>query len=128
MVTMDPADTRTSILYSSGQGNEYFGWKDRTGATARELADTFEERFSEMCDAGRGSDWAYTGWYVEMLGHAEEGWLPEFYADYGVDESHGVWFTSHESKVGPMPTLPLPPPGEAPDPGWPQNVGDSEDG
>ena len=105
---------------SGGDGNEYFGWTDRKAASARELADTFLERFPEICKASRGADWLYAGWFVELLGVAEQGWFPFLYADYGVDESHGLRLTSPDDRVdkGGMPTLPPPPQGEAPDPGW----------
>ncbi len=90
-------------------------WKDRTTANARQLADTFVERFPEIAEAGKGWDWPYAGWFVEMLGVAEAGYFPYVYADYPVDESNGMNL-NHVEEVGvrlaPAPTLPLPPPGE----------------
>ena len=80
---------------------------------------------TKLCD-GKGADWAYAGWFIEMLGLAECGWFPIVYADYDLDESHGLVLT-HPGREpeGRKPTLPLPPPGEAEDPGWP-NEDESE--
>ena len=119
-------DSELVALYSSGQENEYFGWTDRKESTARQLADTFLERFPRICAASKGADWAYAGWFIEMLGLAECGWFPIVYADYDLDESHGLVLT-HPGREpeGRKPTLPLPPPGEAEDPGWP-NEDESE--
>ena len=63
----------------------------------------------------------YAGWFVELLGVAEQGWFPYLYADYDVDESHGLALSSPDERLeaaGNKPTLPPPPPGEAEDPGW----------
>ncbi|MHB1517573.1 MAG: hypothetical protein ACYCVN_00715 [Acidimicrobiales bacterium] len=115
-------DGRLVATYSSGgEGNEYFGWTDRKDADARVLADTFVERFPEICGASRGADWLYAGWFVEVLGIAEQGWFPYLYADYDIDESHGLALSSPDERLeaaGNKPTLPPPPPGEADDPGW----------
>jgi len=53
--------------YSSGSEREYFNWKDAGHATPSKLADLFIERFPEIAAAGRGSDWLYAGWYLDML-------------------------------------------------------------
>jgi hypothetical protein len=83
------------------------------------LAATFLERFPQLCESGRGSDWVYAGWFVEMLGLAERGWFVEIYADGEIDESHGLALIHPDSRPpGKKPTLPPPPPGEADDPGW----------
>lgn len=101
--------------YTSGSENQYFGWADRTTATARQLADTFVERFPAVIEASEGRDWLYAGWFVEVLGLAERGFFPYFYADYGPDETNGVQFrrvNEPRANLGPEPSLPLPPPGE----------------
>lgn len=59
--------------YTSGQDNEYFGWKDASNASARDLARLFVERFPDICRKGEGLDWAYAGWLTDVLGHAELG-------------------------------------------------------
>ncbi len=115
-------DDRILAHYGSGQENEYFGWKDRKSASARELAETFLQRYPVICEAARGADWAYAGWFVEMLGIAEQGWFPIVYADYEIDESHGLVLT-YPSDLAPVhqkPTLPPPPPGEVDDM-WPNS-------
>jgi len=109
-------DNQTVATYSSGgEGNEYFGWTDRAGADARKLADTFLERFPRICEQGKGPDWAYAGWFVEVLGLAEGGWFPIIYADWEIDESEGLNLIRVDGGNKPnvaRPVLPPPPPGE----------------
>jgi len=98
-----------SANYSSSMGAEYFGWADAKKATARDLAAMFSARFPDLLAAGHGRDWAYAGWYVEMLGHAERGDLPVAYADW-YEEPDARWLpTTRGFESG----LPMPPPGEA---------------
>ena len=98
-----------SANYSSSMGADYFGWKDSRKATARDLAERFSERFPDIVSAGQGRDWAYAGWFVEMLGHAERGHLPVSYADW-YEEPDPRWLpTTKGFDSG----LPMPPPGEA---------------
>lgn len=103
--------------YTSGSENKYFGWEDCATATARQLADTFVERFPKITNAGMGWDWLYAGWYVEMLGAAESGYFPVVYdEDPEMDESSGMKLICVEEpgvRLGPSPILPLPPPGES---------------
>jgi hypothetical protein len=79
----------------------------RSPRHARELADKFEVRFREITEAGRGRDWAYAGWYVEMLGVAERGDLPVSYADW-YDTPDSRWLPT---TAGCGSGLPMPPPG-----------------
>jgi hypothetical protein len=71
--------------YSTGQGNRYFDWPDAAGDSARELAVKFIQRFPGIVRSGQGVDWAYAGWFVFMLGVAEHGRLPIFFADYPLE-------------------------------------------
>lgn len=94
-------------------GDSYFRFGDRhRAATARVLADTFAVRYPELCASGRGADWAYAGWFVELLGLAEQGWFPNCYTgSWPINESDppeliNPWETSSDKK----PTLPPPPP------------------
>jgi len=64
-------------LYTSGAGNEYFGWKDAAEDNARQLALKFAERFPTIVAQSQGRDWEYVGWYLEMLGWAEAGHFPQ---------------------------------------------------
>lgn len=100
---------RESAHYNSGMSNEYFGWQDATADTARQLAAKFVERFAAIAHAGRGRDWAYAGWYTEMLGFAERGELPIAYADWLSAPDPRSLPTSPGFESG----LPMPPPGEA---------------
>jgi hypothetical protein len=99
--------------YSSAAGNEYFGWKDAENNTARELAVKFVERYARVVESAKGEDWQYAGWYVQMLGYAEQGDFPIAYADFSAAGKEPPprflpttkhWFDS---------TLPLPPGGLA---------------
>jgi hypothetical protein len=104
-----PSDYEIGAIYSSAMSNEYFGWKDASSDTARTLADKFVQRNSDLLKESVGADWSYVGWYVEMLGHAERGYLPVAYAD---------WY--EQPRLGYLPTLgddqrllPMPPGGQA---------------
>jgi hypothetical protein len=100
---------RPLISEVGNQDNQYFDWPDRKVATARQLADTFIERFGHIANAGRGEDWFYAGWYVQMLGLAEIGYFPFAYGDYlESDYFELVALGAPE----PPPHLPKPPPGE----------------
>lgn len=82
----EPKDWEEGIaLYTSGDEDKYFGWKDAPGKNARLLASLFIERFPAIAAKGSGWDWAYAGWYVTMLGAAEAGEFPVYFADYPVD-------------------------------------------
>lgn len=98
--------------YSSGQENEYFGWRDATGDTVQQLAERFTKRFPEILAASRGDDWSYAGWYVKMLGYAEREMFPIAYADSDEDpDPRFLPLCGHSSD------LPMPPPGDADDEG-----------
>lgn len=95
--------------YTSGQDNAYFGWEDARQDTARHLAAKFLERFPEIARKGRGLDWPYVGWYVQMLGFAERGAFPVAYADWCDAPVAGYLPTTESCASG----LPIPPGGEA---------------
>lgn len=93
--------------YSTGQSNAYFGWEDARQDTARQLAAKFIDRFSTIARLGQGVDWAYAGWFVQMLGMAEHGELPMAY-DNGYMTPDPHWLpTTAEIDSG----LPMPPAG-----------------
>ena len=99
--------------YTSGQGNDYFGWTDARSATARQLAMLFVERFPDIVARSRGQDWPYAGWYVQMLGVAETGHLPIAYCDWEDLSTAKVVKTISVGNVAGSAILPLPPPGLA---------------
>lgn len=104
---------REAIHYGSGQAAGYFGWEDARDDTVPRLADRFVERCPEIVRAGLGRDWAYVGWYVEMLGLAERDAFPIAYYDaYGPIDPD--WFPTTSDE--PWARLPMPPGGEAEDP------------
>lgn len=98
-----------AVHYSSGQENQYFGWSDAMQDTARQLATRFLARFPAIADKGKGRDWEYAGWYVEMLGLAEQGSLPVAYADWSGKPDPRWLPTMQGFDSG----LPMPPGGDA---------------
>ena len=94
--------------YTSGQKNEYFGWKDAKADTARELAVKFIKRFPNIAKGGLGEDWEYAGWYVQMLGFAERGEFPVAYADWW-EEPDPRWLPTDKGIKSNLPMPPLTP-------------------
>lgn len=88
------------ISYSTGDENRFFGFEDGEGKSARQLAQMFVDRFPELAVRAEGKDRLYVGWYVEMLGAAEHGRLPIFFADYDLEPN--------------LEEMPPPPPIDAP--------------
>ncbi|MEC9405728.1 MAG: hypothetical protein VX549_00460 [Pseudomonadota bacterium] len=79
----DPRISVENALYSSAQGKHYFEWADAAADGARELAAKFIQRFPRLCETAMGRDWRYVGWYSELLGWVEAGYLPVEFGDYG---------------------------------------------
>ena len=98
----------TVARYSTGEDRAYFGWEDCSQDDSRQLARKFLERFANLANRGRGRDWAYAGWFTELLGHAEHGDFPISYWDPMSDDSledmkRAVWLTSSERAPFPLP-------------------------
>jgi hypothetical protein len=112
MVTRDDDDL--VARYLAPTGSQYFGWSDASGATARDLARLFLERFPDICSRGLGRDWSYAGWFVEVLGVAEGGRFPVAYTKSdgltlgGEDRPSSLVTTSIASSLEPV-ELPPPP-------------------
>jgi hypothetical protein len=96
--------------YTSAAGDEYFGWTDAAHDTPSALARKFIERFPDAVEAGRGSDWLYAGWYVEMLHLTYPHHFPYAMADWETPDDY-MDTVSPVSSVGVK--VPLPPPGRA---------------
>lgn len=71
--------------YSSASGRRYFDWDDAGEDAPVQLAEKFAARFPSIVERSFGADWRYAGWFVEMLGFAERGAFPIFFADYPLD-------------------------------------------
>jgi hypothetical protein len=96
--------------YTSAAGAEYFGWTDAAHDTPSALARKFIARFPEAVEAGRGSDWLYAGWYVEMLHVTYPHHFPYAMADRDIPDG----YLDTISPVADDPVrVPLPPPGLA---------------
>lgn len=96
-------------IYTTGQRDEFFAWKDARDDTPQELADKFIKRFPNIASKGQGEDWPYVGWYMLMLNLARRDHLPYAFADW-LTEPDWAWLPmTGDEKV----RLPMPPPGEA---------------
>ncbi len=104
---MVASDGTLTARYSSADPT-YFAWADARHAAPDRLARLFIERFPEIVAAGRGRDWAYAGWYLEMLNVTYPAGLPIAYADYPLPEGALATINTGDRVV-----VPLPPPGEA---------------
>ena len=101
---------RLAAHYTSADGRAYFGWTDATHQGPDRLAEWFVARFPEIAEAGRGSDWLYAGWYVEMLHLTYPASFPIAFADWETPAN----CLATVGDAGPA-RVPLPPPGEADD-------------
>ena len=101
---------RLAAHYSSGQEKKYFGWEDAAHVSSSGLAELFIDRFPEIAEAGRGSDWLYVGWYLEMLHLTYPDSLPIAYADWDLPKGC-LASTGGKHDV----RIPLPPPGWGPE-------------
>jgi len=101
--------------FTTGQDRQYFEWNDCKQDDACHLAQKFIERFPKICEMGLGRDWAYAGWFSELLGHAENGRFPySYWDDMTSSTSRAVWLTFGEEVP-----FPLPPPGGLETEFWP---------
>ena len=89
--------------YSSGAGDEYFGWQDVAGDSPEELAEKFVERFPHLASEGQGEDPQYVRWYKVMLDDTEPDGLPCAYADRPVSRSGLSWFHGSMDVEIPLP-------------------------
>lgn len=62
--------------FSSAAPSYPFDWKDAGSDDARDLAAKMITRFPDLMQASLGRDWAYVGWFAEMMGWVEAGRLP----------------------------------------------------
>lgn len=63
-------------VYLAEQGHQYFGWTDATTDDARALTEKFVARFPRLCEVSITRDWRYCGWYTELLGWVDAGFMP----------------------------------------------------
>lgn len=92
--------------YSSGMERNYFGWEDAGYLTPGKLANIFIERFPKIAEAGKGSDWLYAGWYLEMLHLTYPDAFPVAYDDYWRSTDHLKLINGRKDIK-----IPIPPPG-----------------
>lgn len=95
--------------YTTGQDLNFFGWEDAGNASAPQMADKFIDRFPEIAAAGLGPDWAYAGWYQEMMRLTEPDSFPIAYSDYFDDDVDGLPCVGGDRASGLV--VPMPPPG-----------------
>ncbi len=92
--------------YSSASGTDYFEWGGVSHLSASQLAERFIARFPDVAAEGYGPDWAYAGWYIDMLHRTYPDALPIATAAY-LNADHYL-ATTREGVI-----VPLPPPGWA---------------
>ena len=89
-------------LYSSSQGHKCFGWQEAGDCFPEGLAQLFAERFSGICEAGRGRDWEYAGWLSELTGHVSRTRLLPFvqaeYFEPGPEDLNFLPLKSYEAE------------------------------
>lgn len=76
-----PANVERAIKYTPQGDGTYFGWKDSSKDTARQLAAKLLSKSPEIVREGSIEDWAYAGWLSYTLMLAEHGQLPVFYGE-----------------------------------------------
>ena len=114
----DELATRYGTRGSVGQvqqrhGDHYLDVVTTPASTPGGLARRFIEKYPNIVELGRGSDWSYAGWYVEMLHLTYPNALPIAYANFLLPRGY---LTTDVLGEDPKVQVPLPPPGEAPDP------------
>lgn len=82
-----PRSADGTLMYVVEQPNGIFGWDDADSDNARQLAAKFIERYRDFAERCKGSDWAYAGWFTEVLGAAERGQLPFFFIGFEEDDA-----------------------------------------
>lgn len=99
------------VVYSSASETSYFDWKDTHTDNARQLADKFVLRFPELCERGRGRDWAYAGWLSELLGALErEHAVPFIMEEYFEPAPQHLTYLPLHRASGEKGSFDLPPP------------------
>jgi hypothetical protein len=93
--------------YTTGEGVRFCGWRDlHPSTTPSGLANRFAARFPDIVRAGHGSDWAYSGWYVEMLHLTYPSLLPYALADWDTPDDYLPVTGDPDESM----RIPLPPP------------------
>jgi hypothetical protein len=112
-----PSHFRDGLIaeVSSGDFSHPFGWsKSIAKMSIEKMADLFIERFPAIARQSEGSDWAYAGWYQEMLMRISANRVPiAFYRDAYEEIVHDTMQlvcidnSSDGMRVGEMPLPPL---------------------
>ena len=58
---------KSAASFSSGHKDKHFGWSNAGALTPLKWAHRFLREFPILANLGKGSDWAYAGWYQEMI-------------------------------------------------------------
>jgi hypothetical protein len=92
--------------WTNANEDDIFGTPEAQHMSPIELADLFTNTYPDILNA---SDWAYAGWYVEMLGSVDQNFFPIFYADHLSATDRLVPFVT-DQPTEETPRLALPPP------------------
>lgn len=80
--------------HTSGQsGHDYFAWEDAKNANARALAELIKRRFPRLLQSCIGQNFEYAGWFVYLLGEAENEKLPLFFLEYNNTKQGRIFST-----------------------------------
>ena len=93
--TTNPRDE--AAYHGSAMENKYFGWEDAPGKTPNELANLFIERLPRVAELSLTRDWGYAGWFNELLGKIENGWIPVCYYVATGHNVEGVELNRHSA-------------------------------
>jgi hypothetical protein len=86
--------TYEQTYHSSGQdGFDYFGWSDARKASAKELAELIKKRFPRLIQSCQGENFEYVGWFVYVIGQAEQERLPLFFLEYNQPTKEKIFST-----------------------------------
>ena len=109
-------DNGQAVYYSTAQKGDLFGWRNLKDRSREALADRFIKTWPEVCAKAKGRDWAYVGWFAEMLRFAHDGLLPASFENWGNGpgpQGAAAWLASATTfAVTTHHRLPRPPGGE----------------
>lgn len=94
-------DTDSLAFHSSGNGTEFFLWRDAKEDSPKQLADKFISRFPRISEKGRGIDQVYTEWFNKVIEVVKHGALPYVEGEDPIN----INFVNYRDYTMPLPTL-----------------------
>lgn len=100
-------DFDAGLHHTTGNGAHPFSWHDAAGLGPDELAELFLERCPALAQRGWGADWAYAGWYLDVLTQASRNLFPIAYFDGDLPDAGVLKLVGRQSAE--EATMPAPP-------------------